>query len=51
MKNPHDHFFKSIFSVPENAEGELRYLLPVGVSERIDWSTLEKLDVTFGTNT
>ena len=47
MKNPHDHLFKRIFSVPENAEGELRHLLPAAVNERIDWSTLTNLEVRF----
>lgn len=38
--SPHDALFKAAFEKPEHAAGELRALLPPGLVERIDWSTL-----------
>jgi predicted transposase/invertase (TIGR01784 family) len=40
VQNPHDRFFRRIFSDPENAAGELRTILPAEIVGRIDWSTL-----------
>ncbi len=40
IDNPHDAFFKLIFSQPEHAAGELRAILPPELSARIDWKTL-----------
>jgi predicted transposase YdaD len=37
---PHDALFKAVFSRPEHAAGELRYLLPPPLAARIDWSAL-----------
>ena len=38
--NPHDAFFKLVFSQPEHAAGELRSVLPAGLAGRIAWDTL-----------
>lgn len=40
MTNPHIEFATYVFSQPENAEWQLRYLLPPDLCEEIDWSTL-----------
>ena len=40
VDNPHDAFFKLVFSQPEHAAGELRSVLPEALSVRIDWTTL-----------
>ncbi len=47
MKTPHDDLFQVVFSDPKNAVGELQHLLPPEVSQRIDWTTLRKLQVNF----
>lgn len=36
--NPHDALFKAIFERPENAQGELRSILPRPLAEAIDWT-------------
>lgn len=41
VDNPHDALFKTVFSQPEHAAGELRTVLPPELSERIAWETLE----------
>lgn len=38
--NPHDAFFKVVFSQREHAAGELRSVLPAGLAGRIAWDTL-----------
>lgn len=40
VDNPHDAFFKLVFSQPEHAAGELRAVLPPELAGRFDWSTL-----------
>lgn len=40
---PHDRLFHHVFSNPIHARGELETLLPVTISHRIDWTTLEAL--------
>ncbi|MBI5538360.1 MAG: Rpn family recombination-promoting nuclease/putative transposase [Deltaproteobacteria bacterium] len=45
--NPHDKLFQKTFSAPENARGMLRSLLPQGLVEAVDWSTLELQDGHF----
>lgn len=40
MQNPHDRFFRRVFSDPEHAAGELRAILPAELSARVDWSSL-----------
>ena len=37
---PHDALFRSAFEHPDDAAGEVRHVLPPGVVEAIDWSTL-----------
>lgn len=44
---PHDKFFRLVFSDPENARGELQAVLPAEVSAQIDWSTLRHEPGTF----
>jgi predicted transposase/invertase (TIGR01784 family) len=43
LQTPHDRLFHHVFSNPVHAAGELRSLLPAGISQRIDWATLEAL--------
>ncbi len=40
-ERPHDRFFKHSFGKSRHAEGVFRRLLPRGLVERVDWSTLE----------
>ena len=40
MDNPHDRFFRHVFSDPENAAGELKTILPAELSAHIAWSSL-----------
>ena len=40
VHNPHDRFFRHVFSDPENAIGELKTILPVEVRAGIEWSSL-----------
>lgn len=40
VDNPHDAFFKLVFSQPEHAAGELRSVLPADLASRIAWDTL-----------
>ncbi len=39
--SPHDALFKMAFERPEHASSVLRAMLPEGVAQRINWSTLE----------
>lgn len=43
----HDALFKRIFSVPENAAGELRTMLPPALVARLDLHRLELMDGSF----
>lgn len=43
----HDALFKKIFSVPENAAGELRTMLPPALVAQLDLSRLELVDGSF----
>ena len=47
MPQPHDRFFRRVFSEPENAKGELAYLLPDEVARNVDWDTLRVLPKHF----
>lgn len=47
QNNPHDAFFKRIFSVPEHAAGELRSVLPPEVAASIAWETLALVPGSF----
>jgi predicted transposase YdaD len=40
IENPHDAFFKMVFSQPEHAAGELRAVLRPELVQRIVWDTL-----------
>lgn len=40
ISSPHDRLVKKVLSDPEHAAGELRAVLPVELSARIDWATL-----------
>jgi predicted transposase/invertase (TIGR01784 family) len=40
MSNPHDKFFKAVFSGIEHARGELASVLPAAIARAIDWSSL-----------
>jgi hypothetical protein len=44
---PHDALFRSTFSQPEHAAGELQHLLPPELSARIDWPTLTLVPSSF----
>lgn len=37
---PHDALFKSVFEHPAHAAAELRHILPEGIVDAIDWSSL-----------
>lgn len=41
LSNPHDHFFKEIFSRQENARSFLQHYLPPEITPLLDFSTLE----------
>ncbi|MFZ4700595.1 MAG: Rpn family recombination-promoting nuclease/putative transposase, partial [Candidatus Methylumidiphilus sp.] len=41
LNNPHDHFFKAVFSRTEVAEDFLRHHLPVGIAALIKPGSLE----------
>jgi predicted transposase/invertase (TIGR01784 family) len=43
MSNPHDKFFKAVFSVVEHARSELASILPASIVRAIDWGTLALL--------
>jgi predicted transposase/invertase (TIGR01784 family) len=43
----HDAFFKRIFSVPANAAGELRSILPSTLVAQLDLDKLELVEGTF----
>ena len=47
MSTPHDALFKYVFSQPEHAASELRSVLPVALSEHLDWSSLEPQPASF----
>lgn len=40
MQNPHDRFFRHVFSDPEHAAGELKAILPAELGAQIDWASL-----------
>lgn len=42
-RSPNDEFFKQTFQSVEHAVGLLRSGLPLAVSQRVDWDTLEQL--------
>jgi predicted transposase YdaD len=44
---PHDGFFKRIFSDPVHAAAELRAILPERVSQHIDWDSLQAVHASF----
>jgi predicted transposase YdaD len=44
---PHDGFFKRIFSDPVHAAAELRAILPDLVSRHIDWDSLQAVHASF----
>jgi predicted transposase YdaD len=44
---PHDGFFKSIFSDPVHAAAELRAILPDRVARHIDWDSLQAVHASF----
>ena len=41
ISNPHDRFFREVFSYPEVAQDFVRYYLPPEVAATLDVSTLE----------
>jgi len=45
--NPHDTFVKRVFTSPEAAGVELRFLLPPVLVEHLDWSTLRVVPNSF----
>jgi predicted transposase YdaD len=48
MTSPaHDTLFKAVFSQPEHAEGELRFVLPPALAARIDFGTLVRVPGSF----
>jgi predicted transposase/invertase (TIGR01784 family) len=44
---PHDAYFKKVFSDPENTAALLRGQLPTGLVKRIDWKSLKLLPASF----
>src|SRR5690606_17887610 len=44
---PHDAFFKDIFSEPEHATGFFKKHLPAVIAEKIDWLTLTVMPGSF----
>jgi predicted transposase YdaD len=44
---PHDGFFKRIFSDPVHAAAELRAILPPHVARHIDWDSLQAVHASF----
>jgi predicted transposase YdaD len=44
---PHDGFFKSVFSDPVHAAAELRAILPARVARHIDWDSLQAVHASF----
>ena len=45
--NVHDKLFRTTFRQVEHAAGELRRMLPAGLVERVDWSTLRHCPGSF----
>jgi hypothetical protein len=44
---PHDGFFKLVFSDPARSAAELRVILPERVSRHIDWDSLQAVHASF----
>jgi predicted transposase YdaD len=44
---PHDGFFKTVFSDPVHAAAELRAILPDRVARHIDWDSLQAVHASF----
>jgi len=47
VKNPHDALFKTTFSSPEHAAGELRQVLPKALVDKLDFSSLQLVPGSF----
>ena len=44
---PHDHLFRFVFSDPIQAASYLQDIVPAGLSELVDWSTLARKSGSF----
>lgn len=47
VAGPHDKLFKFAFGMPEHAASILRSALPATVAQRIDWSSLHAIPISF----
>ncbi len=47
VSSPHDALFKFVFAHPEDAASELRAVLPLELSQRLDWSSLTPQPANF----